>query len=205
MNRVIGHSKADMSIRAGTAELAAFAGQLRFQDLLKGEAEQGAWRLVEAFSEGGQPFELEARWSAGTGSGASIKLTIAHASRVCLFARSLTLSVANLTNSLNRVGVTVADGFAPTANVWEYRATCDGVTAVRVPVPPFALFLQAHLADRTALPGSIISLFDGMGALMSQYSGTSQPGSGIPVGGAGRIEILTSSATNLRGVFHLSV
>jgi hypothetical protein len=124
---------------------------------------------------------------------------------VCVFARSLTLRAANLSSTANRVGVTVADGFALTANVWEQRDTCDGVTPVQVPVPPFAYTFGVLLADRTLLPGTVISVFDGAGTLRSQTSGASQPDSGIPVGGAGRIEVLTSSATNLRGVFQLSL
>jgi len=204
--RLVTPRSTELSHRSDSQELPPISGGLvTSHDLLNAESDGAAWRLIEAFSERGLPFELALRWSGGSGTGASGKLTIANASRVCIFARSLTLSAANLANTPNRVGVTVADGFAPTANVWEYRASCDGHTPIQLPVPPFALSFQVHLAKRGTLPRSVISLFDGTGALSSQYSGAAQAASGIPVGGAARIEVLTPSPTALRGVFRLSI
>lgn len=196
----------DLSHRSDAKELPPASGTLFPScELLNADSGAAAWRLVECFSERGLPFELVLRWSGGAGSGAHARMTVAHASRVCVFARSLTIQAINLTITPNRVGVTVADGFAPTANVWEQRTSCDGVSPVALSVPPFALSFQVQLADRTALPRTSISIFDGLGALQSQLFGLNQPGIATPVGGAGRIDVLTGGATNLRAIFQLSI
>lgn len=194
-----------LSHRADVRELPVFSGTLELRDLLQGESQYATWRLVEVFSDKGLPFELELRWSGGAGSGAWSKLTVASATRICLFARSITLRAANLSSDVNRVGVTIADGFAPTTNTYEQRDTCDAVTPVRFSIPPFAQTFSLQLADRGKLPGAVISFFDGTGAVRGQVSGATQPGEGILVGGTGRIEVLTSSPTDLKGIFTLAL
>lgn len=196
----------ELSHRSDAKELLGASGTDRpTLELLNADSGAAAWRLVECFSEKGLPFELSLRWSGGAGTGAHARVTVAHATRICVFARAITILATNLATTPNRVGVTVADGFAPTANVWEQRLSCDGSTPLRLTVPPFALSFQVHLAERAALPGASLSIVDGMGSVQSRYPGLTPTGSAIPVGGAAYIEVTTGAPSNLRAVFQLGL
>ncbi len=202
----------ELTTRADQADLPAYDGTtLKFQALLDGESCEDTWRIIEAFSRSAAPFELELAWSAGSGSGAFAQVTVARSVRICIFARSLRIRAANLSSSDNRVGVTVADGYGQTRNQWEHRATGDqsvadpdqGV-AQEVPIPPFARTVRLEIADPTRLPGSTIKVYDGEGTLRATVAGDAQPEGGVPVGGAGRVEV-TAGATDYRVVYTLSL
>ena len=125
--------------------------------------------------------------------------------RICIFARSLRIRAANLSSSDNRVGVTVADGYGQTRNQWEHRATSpDQGVAQDVPIPPFARTVRLEIADPTQLPGSTIKVYDGEGTLRATVAGDAQPEGGVPVGGAGKVEV-TAGATDYRAVYTLSL
>ncbi|RME26726.1 MAG: hypothetical protein D6798_06110 [Deltaproteobacteria bacterium] len=196
----------ELTTRADQADLPAYDGtSLKFQALLDGESCEDTWRIVEAFSRSGGPFELELAWSAGSGSGATAQVTVARAVRICIFARSLRIRAANLSSSDNRVGVTVADGYGQTRNQWEHRDTGpDQGVAQEVPIPPFARTVRLEIADPTQLPGSSIKVYDGEGTLRAAVAGDAQPEGGVPVGGAGKVEV-TAGATDYRVVYHLSL
>lgn len=197
--------RTDLTIRANTVELPALSGNPVYRPLLSTEADAAAWRLLDLFTSDGAPFEVMLAWSAGSGSGASAQLTVARASRVAVYARSLIVRVANLDGAVSRVGVTAADGFALSRNVFEFRGSSDGITPVDVPIPAFAEGVRLDLADASLLAASRIQLFDGTGGQRADVPGDNQPAGGVPIGGAATLRVTTTAATLLRVVFTLSL
>jgi hypothetical protein len=196
-----------LSTRSNARELPAVDLKLGAKpvELLRGEASCDTWRIVEAFSSSALPFDLELAWSSGSGAGASAKVTVAHAARVSVFARSLQLSALNLVDKVNRVGVTVADGFAATRNRWEYRGRHLVSQVSLIPIPPFADTVQVSLADPTLWLLSTVYVHDGLGLLRAGYPVDFQLDGGIPVGGASALELVAPADVNYRAVFHLSL
>jgi hypothetical protein len=197
-----------LSTRSDAKELSAYAGgALAWQAVLDADAEAESWRIVEAYSLDAAPFELEVSWSAGAGAGSKARITLARAGRISVFARGLRVRAANLSGSKNRVGVNVADGFAPSRNVWEVRGSAQGGDngTVEVEIPPFAEDLTLEAADPDLLPSMEVRLYDGLGTLRAKYAGDAQLQTGIDVGGAGKVEVVSPSAADFRVVFHLSL
>ncbi|MCB9679814.1 MAG: hypothetical protein H6737_32205 [Alphaproteobacteria bacterium] len=175
-------------------------------ELLNTEAEIDTWRIVEVFSRTGLPFEADLSWSSGTGSGAGAQVTVSRSARICVLARSLRISATNLAKKLNRVGVTVADGFAPTRNTWEVPTGVAEGTPLEVDVPPFAETFRLELAEPGAYAATQIAVKDALGDTRGAYNAAFQPHSGIPVGGASKIAATTTHPGTLaRVVFHLSL
>jgi hypothetical protein len=175
-------------------------------ELLNTESEVDTWRIVEVFSRTGLPFEADLSWSSGTGSGAGAQVTVARSARICVLARSLRISTTNLAKKVNRVGVTVADGFAPTRNTWEVPTGVGEGTPLEVAVPPFAETFRLELAELGAYPNTQIAVKDALGDTRGSYNAALQPASGIPVGGASKIAATTTHPGTLaRVVFHLSL
>jgi hypothetical protein len=195
-----------LSTRSNAVELPAVDATVgtKLVDVLRGEADRDAWRIVEAISIAGRPFELELAWSAGTGAGAQAQITVARSGRVSVFARSVQIRAANLVGSDNRVVVTVADGFAATRNQWEHRSQhVSGVSAI--PVPPFAERVRVDLADPALMPLAAVRVRDGLDVVRATYPVDQQPVAGILVGSASAVELDLASATDFRAVFQLAL
>lgn len=199
----------ELTTRSDAADLPPFGTatgharpKLDFVELLVSEAELDTWRIAEVFSRTGRPFEVELAWSAGRGSGATAQLTVARSARVCLFARSLRIAAANLSNEKNRVGVTVGDGFAVTENQLEVRG--DGLGG-EVAVPAFARLARLDLADSSLLATTRLRVIDGLGVARAEVHAASQPPAGISLGGASAVEILAPARVEWRVVFTLSI
>ena len=197
----------ELSTRSDAKELAAHAGGApTFVSVLDADSEAATWRIVEAYSIDGAPFDLEVSWSAGAGSGPKARVTIARSGRVAVFARGLRIRAANLSSAKNRVGVNVADGFAPSRNVAEIRGTTSiQNAAVEVDIPPFAEAFTLEAAAPADLPDIEVRVCDGLGTLRASYDGDEQLSTGIVVGGAGRIEVSSPTAVDFRVVFQLSL
>lgn len=180
-------------------------GELAYQALLNAESRADTWRIVEAFSRPGLPFALELSWASGSGSGTKARVTVAHASRICVFARSLSLRAANLSAQGNRVAVTVADGFAPCRNQWEVTGTVSEGSPAAIPVPPYAERLRVEVADPLKNPNTLVRLVDGLGVVRSSFRVDEQPSHGVPVGGVQALEVLLNSVSQFRAVFFLSL
>jgi hypothetical protein len=199
----------DLSTRSDQADLPPVSGGGdvgKSVDLLTAEAEQDTWRVVEVFSRTGLPFEVDLSWSSGSGSGAGAQITVARSARICVLARSLRVQAANLAAVLNRVGVTVADGFAPTRNQWEVRGDVDEGLDLEARVPPFAETCRVDIGDLATVPETLIRVFDALGNVRGAYNAALQPSVGIPVGGASRVLVTHfQSLTKARVVFHLSL
>lgn len=194
-----------LSTRSDTAELAAFSDAPQWVTVLDADAQAACWRIVEAFSRDGQPFELEVSWSSGGGAGARARATVSRSTRLSVFARALRVRAANVSGSENRVGVTVADGFAATRNQWEHRGRTGAGGATEVGIPPFAGHLVLEAADPAQLPGLALLVYDGTGTLRAKVPGDAQPPSGVPLGGAARLEVSGAAEADFRVVFHLNL
>lgn len=199
----------DLSTRSDQADLPPVpdgADTGKPVELLTAEAELDTWRIVEVFSRTGLPFEVDLSWSSGSGSGAGAQITVARSARICVLARSLRLQAASLAPVLNRVGVTVADGFAPTRNQWEVRGTVVEGAPLEAPVPPFAETCRVDVGDLATVPETLIRLFDALGTVRGAYNAALQPFIGIPVGGAAKVVVTHNQAgTAARVVFTLSL
>lgn len=196
----------DLGTRSDKLELpAATTPTLKYLSLLNTSAQEDTWRIVEAFSTSSLPFALSIAWSAGTGVGATALITVCRSARVAIYARSILLRAANLSTDPNTVGATIADGFAQTHNQWEERGAAQNLTAAIVSIPPFTLRFRVDLADASLLPSTQIMVYDGQNTLCATVMGDAQPDGGIPIGGARRIEILTTADVEYRVVFTLSL
>jgi len=185
--------------------LPARDGELLLKPLLNAESGRDAWRIIEVFSLSAAPFDLRLSWSSGGGSGANAKITVSRAARICVFARSLRIQAANLSDTENRVGVTVADGHTRTRNQWEVRGTATESTPEGIEIPPFAERLRLDLSDPAYVTSAEIEVYDGQDILRSRTIASGQPSDGLPVGGAGKVEVTIPSSIDYRVVFTLSL
>lgn len=200
--------KAELSVRADRRKLAS-NGTPTFEQVLASEADTDGWRIVELSSFEGLPFDVELTWSSANGSGARVLLTVPHATRLCVFARTLKVRARNLAPSRNTVGATIADGYAETRNQLEVRVhdhtlpkSAGFAAPVTVKVPPFATTAWVESADPSE--DGFIHILDAVGAHRGTTRITEQPDGGIPVGGARELQ-LWMGHTPLRVVFRLGV
>lgn len=168
-------------------------------------AHRGAWRVVDLFSEDARrPWRAELRWGAGGAQGQLALISIARATRVCVFASSLTVRAQNWSTSKHHVSVAVADGFDPSRNQLEYQDAVDAGFPVELDIPPFADRLHVEVADRTLAGTTEIRQFDAAGTefgrcLVSDIYG----GPGLPCGHLAYVQIVSSGATAFRAIFTL--
>ena len=194
-----------LSTRSDTAELEGFSNETRWVQVLDTEAQAACWRIVEAFSLDGAPFDLEVTWSSGGGAGARAKATVSRSTRLCVFARALRVLASNHSSSVNRVGVTVADGFSGSRNRWEVRGRTSAQEATELEIPPFADTLRLEMADPDQLTGTSLMVYDGQGTLRAKVTGDGQSSAGLPLGGAARVTIEAATETDFRVVYRLTL
>jgi hypothetical protein len=187
------NTRRDLSTRADRVRLEG-AREPVWKDVLISEGDTDAWRIVEVSSFDGKPFDIELIWSAANGSGANALVTVPHATRICVFARTIQVRVKNLDRRENAVGVTIADGYAETRNQYEVRATGafdeeldEEPGKVRIPIPPFAQ--RAWVEPSEAGAEGFIMTIDGDGRRRGVTRVEKQPDSGIPVGGASELQL----------------
>lgn len=113
----------------------------------------------------------------------------------------------NLSPVVNRVGVNVADGFAPTANQYETQGTVVEGNAFDAAVPPFATSCRVGVGDLSVVAYAVIDVVDAMGQVRGARNAAIQPiTSGIHVGGSSQVRVSHNKpATHVRGVFTLSL
>lgn len=195
----------DLSVRADRLTLKP-AHEAGWLDVLHSEGECDNWRIVELSSAHGRPFEAEVTWSAANGSGSSARVTVAHAGRVGIYARTVGVRVKNLHFLPNAIGVTVADGFANTRNQLEVRGegSASGPEAIRV--PPFARSVRIETYDPDDTSG-VIWVIDAENKQRAAVRVADQPPEGIPIGGAHEIWFWPQREAPLpfRAVFHLNL
>jgi hypothetical protein len=180
-------------------------GEDRFRQLLMAEAQADTWRIVEAFSQGGLPFELELAWSSGHGAGAKAMVSVAHATRVSVYARSLRIRARNTSADPNLVGITIADGHAQSHNQWEVRGEVGPGNDAIVAIPPFARAARLELADVAAAQQTVLQVIDGDNVLRSSVVVADQAPAGVLVGGAGSLRVTSAAQTAFRLTFTLNL
>ena len=194
-----------LSTRAEQQNLPGAGDEARLRDLLLAEAHDDTWRIVELFSVRGRPFEVELAWSAGCGAGARAEVSVAQATRVGIYARTVRVRARNLGSEPNLVGVTIADGQANTRN----QGSGTGELVADVPtvlaVPPFARAARLDLADVAAVATSELLLVDADGTTRARIPAASQPDAGVLVGAAREVHVLTSTSSAFRLVFDLTL
>lgn len=190
----------ELSRRSGRVELAAWNGNdpTTYSDLLEaqscgGRRSHGAWRVVELFGDGG-PFEAHLRWTAGDGAGQQVYVTVPRNTRLSVFARDLVIQAANLYGAAQNVGCMVSDGYAATANYFEQRGTDagqigGGAGTTNFDVPPFGRVVHLEAQDPLTLANYTLGVIDGMNVLRAKWAGNDQPQSGMPLGGALKLEV----------------
>jgi hypothetical protein len=202
-------TRTDLTTRADRVKLAG-AREPVWKDVLYSESDVDAWRIVEVSSLDGKPFDIELIWSAANGSGANAFVTVPHATRVCVFARSVQVRVKNLDREDNAIGVTVADGYAETRNQFEVRsdftnaeeAPEPNVMPTRILIPPFAQRAWVEAAE-AGIEGFIMTI-DGDNRKRGVTRFEKQPDNGIPVGGAKAIDCWLGPV-DFRVVFSLGI
>ena len=194
----------DLSVRADRASLGAGGTPAGRKELLTGEAFESRHRIVDL--HGGAPFDAELAWSAGSGLGNTAKLSLARAGRVCVFARTLRVTVINQGSDANNVNVSVGDGYAATRNVKEHLGVATG-TFQSFEVPPFALNVRADVEDPAKRATSILRLVDAFGNVSATLLLLDVPPTGLPVGLAKSVELLVplQGALHFRLAFELAL
>jgi hypothetical protein len=196
----------DLSVRTNGAVLPAASGTSGPPPfLLLAESGASAWRLVELVSASRAPFEAEVGWtSSGSPIPPEVRLTVASAARVCIFARAVGVGAKNLANRPNEVRVAVADGFAVTRNVLERTGAGTGADQP-LDVPPFAQRVGLDVADISVAASSMLRLEDGQGVERAARPVDSQPDGGLPVGGTARVIVLVPAGVQWRVVYELGL
>ena len=180
---------------------------LKFVRVLAPEAKESAWRLVEFFSVDLRPFEVRLSWTGAHSASQYAQLTITRGTRICVWARSLVIDIANLSGSINKVSVSIGDtqAFTPSRNRYELRGTLSTSVARSLSIPPWATSLRVDTSNPTAMPNFTIRLIDGNSNLMAALLGNAQPGEGVPLGGAERVELTSTVVAEYRAAFNLTV
>lgn len=180
---------------------------LSFKRVMAPEAKESAWRLVELFSVDSRPFEAKLTWTGAHSASQHCSLTVTRGARICVWARSLTVDLANLSGSINKVAIAIGDtqAFTPSRNRYEVRGTLSTSVARVVSIPPWAASLRVDISNPTASGNFTVRLFDGNGNLISATTGNAQPGEGVALGSAEKVELTSTVVAEYRAVFTLTV
>ena len=174
-------------------------------DTLVAEASLGTWRIIEAVSGTGAPFELQIGWSSGDGAGQEARMTVARGTRFSIFAATLKLRAANLSGRDNRVIVMASEGYCVSENHYEVRGEGDAAGPSEVTIPPFARAVRLDTSPASGLIASVLSLQDGLGVTRAEVMGDDQPAGGLPLAGAGALFVQVPVNHNYRVTFTLSL
>lgn len=206
--------RTDLDTRSNSAQLpVATAGVDLYQAIIAPEASEAAWRIVELTSNTGRAFGVELRWSGGGGPGPKVLVSAARSVRICVFARSLAIRVANRSTAVgvNEVAVTIADGFCVTDNVCEI----DGVgvsdpqtglvTPQTVSIPSFAKRLHVDVGDAAQASNSYVLLLDGAGVARMKRYFPNIPDAGLLVAEANTVQVAVPQGVQWRAVYQLAL
>lgn len=147
-------------------------------------------RVVHIGSLDGAPFSAVLAWTTGGGDAAQARLSVAAGTRVCINARTITLTCANLHNAANRVFASVNDGFIPTSNTYEvWYGSPPAGASLNIPSWAYAVELQAASGATGALVFKTST-----GLTLGVVALGSIPAGGALIGAASTIEVTCSSA-----------
>lgn len=194
------------SVRIHRSERATLPPDNRVMTVLRLDGLRASeWRVIETYSESMYPYELELQWSSGTGVGPVTRLTVPGSARICILARSCTISARNLHNADNPVTAHVADGCIGTANVWVHLGSCEVGIPVQLPIPSFAQSVRIELESPTLRSSAMLEAKYGTGTSFAVCSVLEQPPAGLLLGGCTRLELTTTAATHFRALYFLTL
>lgn len=200
-------STCKLSRRSGTAKLTAstVAGTAGDEgEVLTAHSEgvgDGAWRLIDLWSDEGTPWQARVSWSGGGGAQRTAKLDVPNSTRLCIHATMVQVFGANLSTSANiQARAAIADGQGETENQWTVRGDTSqvvggGASTVDVVPPPWAKFVRLELSDSTLLASAFLELRDANATTRGRYAASSQPQPGAPVGDAASIHLVLPAGT----------
>lgn len=198
----------DLSVRNGKKPLSARAvgSALSYVELGAGQACESAWRVVEVWSSSDLPFAVRLAWTAGDSAGQKAQITVARSTRIGVYAQWVSVEAANLVDTSNTVASAIADAFLPTHNQWEETGVAVAGVTQTIAIPPFADRVRLELSDPSLLGSTTLSFYDGFSSVVGVTQGDAQPDSGIPVGGARRLDLtVASNNSNFRIIFSLRI
>lgn len=163
------------------------------------ESEKPAWRLLELGSLTGRPWRAKVTWGYAAGVNPTALCDVPSATRICLFARSLTVHGFNQSNAENRVRVlaTAVPGPIPTQNQLAYHLTAP--TNEPIDVPAFARSVWVDSAELAA-PVEL-TLDDPDNTAIARFV-SPLPGGGVPLALCNRVRV--TCAVRCRVVFALT-
>lgn len=200
----------DLAGRSAAVPLTAWNGSSEpvWETLLAStHAHCSAWRVIDLFATGPRlPWRAEVSWGAGGAAGQIVQLSIARATRVCVFASSLLIRAQNWSQQKHTVTAAVADGFDPTRNQLEFQDDVDAGFPVEIAIPAFADRLHVEVANRAIAGTTEIHQWDAAGndtgmCFVSDLYG----GPGIPCGHLSHVEIVSAGVTKIRAIFTLRI
>lgn len=201
----MGRLLTDLTVRSDIVSLPAVRLQTPAPVVLQGEAAAGAWRIVELWSLQGLPFRAWLEWSAGDGAQRQAWVDAGRATRVCIFARSVTVRVANQTTTGHSVAAAIADGFTQTQNVVDEPVVLVAGTPLVIDIPPYAERVEAGVFSRTVLATTTIQLLDALGNQVQELNLSElNTAVGIPTGVMRQIR-LNGGNGRARALFRLTI
>ena len=191
-----------LSVRSTSLALPA-GGSL--VELLRGEDRRSAWRVVDLY--GDAPFEARLRWTAAAGLGPEVLLTVARGTRICVFARSVSIEARSLVEQPVAAGVNIGDSSdaTPTRNVLEVSGQLvEELEAVQPVTVPVASFAQTVRLDGEE-PSLVLELLTAADDALAKGTLADQPPEGLPLGSADKVRVSAQAATPFRLVFGLAL
>ncbi|MCP4810540.1 MAG: hypothetical protein GY884_34845 [Proteobacteria bacterium] len=174
-------------------------------ELLRGEDRRSAWRVVDLY--GDAPFEARLRWTAAAGLGPEVLLTVARGTRICVFARSVSVEARSLIAGEVAAGVNIGDSSdaTPTRNVLEvFGQLAEELDSVQPVTTPVASFAQTVRIDGQE-PSLVLELLTSGGGVLAKAGLADQPPQGLPLGSASRVRVSAEVAAPFRLVFGLAI
>ena len=191
-----------LSVRSTSLRLPADGSLV---ELLRGEDRGSAWRVVDLY--GDAPFEAKLRWTAAAGLGPEVLLTVARGTRICVFARSVSVEARSLVERDVAAGVNIGDSSdaTPTRNVLEvFGQLVEELDAVQPVTVPVASFAQTVRLDGEE-PSLVLELLNAGGDVLAKATLAGQPPQGLPLGSAADVRVNAESASPFRLVFGLAL
>lgn len=198
-------STCKLSRRSGTAKLTAstLAGTAGEEaEVLTAHSEgvgDGAWRLIDLWSDEGTPWQARVSWSGGGGAQRTAKVDVPNSTRLCIHATMVQVFGANLSTLANiQARAAIADGQGETENQWTVRGDINQVGApstVDVVPPPWAKFVRLELSNSTLLATAFLELRDANATTRGRYAANTQPQPGAPVGDAASLRLVLPAGT----------
>lgn len=191
--------------RSDRITLTPYTTQELVRPVLQQTWERPDWRLIEAWSHDGRPWELFLNWSvSGAIQSTGLRVSVGTAARVCVFGIAVEVGALNRSLQSQQIGLMVATGHEWTRNHLDRWAQADGVNAVSFKVPPYAARVELMMSERSAAAMTMVKVIGGMGQEVAcPFSAI--PADGIPLGDVTELEIAPPVAMMLRATFYLTV